>query len=97
MGREIFGYTRVSTKEQHLERGIQEIITFCDEHDLKIDVDRNIKKETNWLNQVIKDIPKLDQVNEEKRKPTLKEVLERGKKRQSELTSKEHNKSRTLK
>ena len=43
MGREIFGYTRVSTKEQHLERGIQEIITFCAEHDLKIDVDRNIK------------------------------------------------------
>ena len=43
MGREIFGYTRVSTKEQHLERGIQEIITFCTEHDLKIDVDRNIK------------------------------------------------------
>ncbi|WP_315375857.1 zeta toxin family protein [Oribacterium sinus] len=55
------------------------------------------KKETNWLNQVIKDIPKLDQVKKEKRKPTLKEVLERGKKRQSELTSKEHNKSRTLK
>ena len=55
------------------------------------------KKETNWLNQVIKDIPKLDQVNEKKRKPTLKEVIERGKNRQSELTSKEHNKSRTLK
>ena len=43
MGREIFGYTRVSTKEQHLERGIQEIIKFCKQHGLKINVERNIK------------------------------------------------------
>lgn len=55
------------------------------------------KKQSNWLNPVIKDISKSHQANEEKKKTTLNEILERAKKRQSEMSSKGHNKLRTHK
>lgn len=33
----IYGYHRVSTKEQHLERGIDEITAYCDLHNLRLE------------------------------------------------------------
>lgn len=33
----IYGYHRTSTKEQHLDRGIQEIETFCRDNNLKLE------------------------------------------------------------
>lgn len=33
----IYGYHRTSTREQHLDRGIQEIESFCNQNDLKLE------------------------------------------------------------
>lgn len=33
---QIYGYHRTSTKEQHLDRGIQEIKRFCEEHEMPL-------------------------------------------------------------
>ena len=33
----VYGYHRTSTKEQHLDRGIQEIQSYCSEHHLKLE------------------------------------------------------------
>lgn len=33
----IYGYHRTSTKEQHLDRGIQEIEKFCNQNNLKLE------------------------------------------------------------
>lgn len=33
----IYGYHRTSTKEQHLDRGIQEIESFCNQNGLKLE------------------------------------------------------------
>ena len=40
-----YGYTRVSTKEQNLDRQIDGICNYCKEHNIKIDNDREIIKE----------------------------------------------------
>ncbi|WP_238917245.1 recombinase family protein [Clostridium sp. YIM B02555] len=40
-----YGYARVSTKEQNLDRQINSISDYCKEHDISIDVDRDIIKE----------------------------------------------------
>ena len=32
----VYGYHRVSTKDQHLDRGICEIQEFCKEHDMDL-------------------------------------------------------------
>ena len=33
---QIYGYHRTSTKEQHLDRGIQEIERYCNEHEMAL-------------------------------------------------------------
>ena len=33
---QVYGYHRTSTKEQHLDRGIQEIKRFCKEHEMPL-------------------------------------------------------------
>ena len=33
---QIYGYHRTSTKEQHLDRGIQEIERYCNEHEMPL-------------------------------------------------------------
>lgn len=40
-----YGYTRVSTKEQNLDRQIDSICNYCKEHNIDIDNDRDIIKE----------------------------------------------------
>lgn len=40
-----YGYTRVSTKEQNLDRQIDSISNYCKEHKIEIDNDRDIIKE----------------------------------------------------
>lgn len=32
-----YGYHRISTRDQHLDRGIHEIQIFCKEHDLELE------------------------------------------------------------
>ncbi len=41
----IYGYARVSTKEQNLDRQINSISDYCKKHNILIDVDRDIIKE----------------------------------------------------
>lgn len=41
----IYGYARVSTKEQNLDRQINSISDYCKKHNISIDVNRDIIKE----------------------------------------------------
>ena len=52
---QIYGYHRTSTKEQHLDRGIQEIERYCNEHEMAL---TNIftDQETGRI-LIVRDIP----------------------------------------
>ena len=52
---QIYGYHRTSTKEQHLDRGIQEIERYCNEHEMAL---TNIfTDQETGKNLIVRDIP----------------------------------------
>lgn len=52
----IYGYHRTSTKEQHLDRGINEITKYCKEHNLKLEkiyTDQQTGKDFNRARYIV--------------------------------------------
>lgn len=52
---QIYGYHRTSTKEQHLDRGIQEIERYCNEHEMALTNILRIRRQGRIL--IVRDIP----------------------------------------